>query len=456
MGMAKLEADWLAKLDALKETHEFDLKECAALAEVNKGIEIKELVRQHDEEMQILRNALTQEADKAAGEQGSAERVRLQLEADLRDERQGRKADSVSMVAQNLDEIKSLKTAHAFELDDIRKSHSSSSVALTARISQEHAAAVAALELQMAQLSAAHTTELETHLTAQARGAEEALKRMLADLDARLSAAHAEAKQTLEQEHAAAMAGIRRESDAQMEHMMVERNHMEQTLNMTLNSLATTEKALVDEKGELARRTHNFMLEKEQMLRDAETALRRERENSQRKLMEAMERAAADTRLLKDEFSEDRRRFDERLVEAQLELEAMDLRYRNRESRQDDLSRIAALEQELVDKDELVAKTREEMMYFKREMLNREESYNVKFNAKPNVGVMNVLQKPPPEQQGGVKSSKPTRVVQAQPGMGPGMPGLGGMVMGIGNSAAPPPGIPGSGSTKMPPPPRSK
>jgi hypothetical protein len=44
-----------------------------------------------------------------------------------------------------------------------------------------------------------------------------------------------------------------------------------------------------------------------------------------------------------------------------------------------------------VEKDELVAKTKDEMMYFKREMLNREDNYNSKFNAKPVVGVMQVI-----------------------------------------------------------------
>ena len=35
--------------------------------------------------------------------------------------------------------------------------------------------------------------------------------------------------------------------------------------------------------------------------------------------------------------------------------------------------------------------TPDEMAYFKRELINREENFNSKFNAKPNVGVMNVL-----------------------------------------------------------------
>ena len=44
----------------------------------------------------------------------------------------------------------------------------------------------------------------------------------------------------------------------------------------------------------------------------------------------------------------------------------------------------------MVAKDELVARTKEEMLYFKREMLNREDNYNQKFNRNPVVGVMQV------------------------------------------------------------------
>merc|ERR1711871_375807 len=73
------------------------------------------------------------------------------------------------------------------------------------------------------------------------------------------------------------------------------------------------------------------------------------------------------------------------------QLSELNEKYLNRESRPEDIERIRALEQEMIDKDHLVKKTKDEMMYFKREMLNREENYNAKFGAQPNVGVMNVL-----------------------------------------------------------------
>jgi predicted nuclease with TOPRIM domain len=104
-----------------------------------------------------------------------------------------------------------------------------------------------------------------------------------------------------------------------------------------------------------------------------------------------VERGAGDLRALKAEHAEIRGRYDEKLREASKLYKALDEKYRNRESRPEDVQRISELEREMVEKDELVAKTREEMLYFKREMLNREENYNQKFNRQPNVGVMQVL-----------------------------------------------------------------
>ena len=58
----------------------------------------------------------------------------------------------------------------------------------------------------------------------------------------------------------------------------------------------------------------------------------------------------------------------------------------------------------MVEKDDLVARTREEMIYFKRELLNREENFNSKFNRQPNVGVMQVIK---PREKNDSSSSEP-------------------------------------------------
>ena len=105
----------------------------------------------------------------------------------------------------------------------------------------------------------------------------------------------------------------------------------------------------------------------------------------------------------------------------------------------------------MVEKDELVARTKEEMIYFKRELLNREENFNSKFSRQPTVGVMQVI-KPKEEKEagkgvgfGGKTSIKPQYTVPSgggsrgsldlSAGTGTGMGiGIGGAGMGMGMS----------------------
>ena len=184
------------------------------------------------------------------------------------------------------------------------------------------------------------------------------------------------------------------------------------------------------------------------------------KEQSQKALLQQQERFEADMKLLKMEFAEDREKFEQNLQQQQMEYNILEEKYQNRESRPDDVARIQQLEYEMIEKDELVKTTRDEMMYLKRELMNREESYNTKFNSKPIVGVMSVIKDPASASQKGqstkggsskappgVKSNKPTNVVRPQPGMG--MGGIGGMGA-IGGAGAAPPGIPGGSKGPAP------
>ena len=91
------------------------------------------------------------------------------------------------------------------------------------------------------------------------------------------------------------------------------------------------------------------------------------------------------------------------------EIEGLEERYLARESREEDIARIQELEREMVEKDALVKKTKEEMVYFKRELLNREENFNKKFNSNVNVGVMNVIKPSKGGEKGGRGGGKGDR-----------------------------------------------
>ena len=148
-------------------------------------------------------------------------------------------------------------------------------------------------------------------------------------------------------------------------------------------------------------------MERDQILREHDQDIRAEREKGERLAIEITQKAANDIQTVKQEFRQAMHQQEERIKELEEDLDEMHLRYQNRESRQEDLRIIEELERQMVDKDRLVEKTKEEMLYFKREMLNREESYNTKFNAAPNVGVMNVL-KTKDKTKGGPGAKKTT------------------------------------------------
>ena len=59
--------------------------------------------------------------------------------------------------------------------------------------------------------------------------------------------------------------------------------------------------------------------------------------------------------------------------------------WKKREGRPEDMGKIEFLEHELEAMAKKESKTREEMLYFKRELLNREDNFNNKFSGGPNV-----------------------------------------------------------------------
>ena len=111
---------------------------------------------------------------------------------------------------------------------------------------------------------------------------------------------------------------------------------------------------------------------------------------------------------------------------------ALEERWRSRGSRPEDLDRINELEALVEEKDAIVQQTKAEMAFFKRELLNREENFNKRFGAAPNVGVMQVLKakdkfKAGKGSNGSIKRPPMGGAAQQQAGPGPGpvFPGLG-------------------------------
>ena len=90
------------------------------------------------------------------------------------------------------------------------------------------------------------------------------------------------------------------------------------------------------------------------------------------------------------------------------------------------------MQEEIVQKDNLLKKAAEDMKFYKLELINREHSYNQMFGTNPNVGVINPLGK---AVAGAGVAKQPSMAIAG--GKGAPMMGVGG-VGGMGISGATP------------------
>ncbi|XP_065071620.1 protein FAM184A-like [Rhopilema esculentum] len=99
-----------------------------------------------------------------------------------------------------------------------------------------------------------------------------------------------------------------------------------------------------------------------------------------------------ETQKLLAEFNRAKELLKDKVEAFQLLLEQAEDKYRNRESRPEDLHAIDLLRQSLAEREAECLKLVEEKRYFQLELLNRETNFNKIFNSMPNVGVINPLQ----------------------------------------------------------------
>ena len=297
-----------------------------------------------------------------------------------------------------------------------------------------------------------HTVALTASDTAARLSREETMK----EERTRASAEISDATKHLQKQHHDVVAALRNEHNSAVYCWENEREMMSHEIKILKESIKEAAGGLEEMKAGSAGREKLLMDMVETIRRENLVNMEDEKSRVERTLSLAAERASSSEADMKAAFKEECLKYESHLEISRSSLEALDIRWRNRESRPEDVRRIRLLESECASKDDLVAKTREEMIYFKREMLNREENFNQKFGRSPVVGVMQVVRpkdsgfgglstsdsgtkplKPSASTGGfgGVRSSKPTYSVGVG-GNNTGMEtGLGSS--GLGNGSAP-------------------
>jgi hypothetical protein len=435
--LAKLDEEWQSKLEAAQKDHEARLALEAEAAERRLQEQLEELRRAHLEEVSVLKGALKKEAADASQELVRVEMERLQLE-ELLNTTKGKYEDMLFELAQkHKQELQDAEDRRRKEVDRLQRELSASAESSQKAIVDEY-------ELKLADLKALMEKRLEDlagrHMLEQERLKDEATETLqvkLQDLESRLNIEKSNALAAAAARHSVELAKLQEERDQAISELNAKIKSLDQSLTGSKEEVRSLNQQMDAEKQERAMREAQMQSERDQLQRDCQTEIRREKERSQRALIEAGERAASEIKAIQQQFGAEKMQLEDALRRLEQNMAALMAKYNSRESRQEDLDMIEALRREMIEKDQLVAQTREEMLYFKREMLNREENYNKKFNSTPNVGVMNVIKtKEEKTAPGGKKPPAQFRPLNPPPGSGAMGLGAGGGVGGIATSSS--------------------
>ena len=99
----------------------------------------------------------------------------------------------------------------------------------------------------------------------------------------------------------------------------------------------------------------------------------------------------SETEALQVEFGKTQQLMEEKYRQLEARFGELQELYDGRPSRPEDMELIRQLQEDILQKDNLLKKAAEDMKFYKLELINREESYNKMFGANPNVGVLNPL-----------------------------------------------------------------
>lgn len=410
--LARIDASWKAKVAdiATESAAKIDAEKASAADRIAAADEI------HKREMGIFQKSFEDSRNaqvSALEEELAAERKRAAEAADIADRQHADNQAAMDALAKEREDcIAQLRADNTAMIKNLKED-------LRTQLNTKHEELTLAHARELAQLTSKHEAHIEEMTTLHSNRILEAKRAH----ESAMNAADRSRRDHIDQVNAAAAAEKAKALQDLRKNLMAERTGAIDDLTAKFE----TEKNEL--KGELAVMTNNFNEKsRECSARDCDLLQRSEELrlaciDRDEKLAEAALQEATKLSDLRQAHS---REFSKLSEEYQIEKEhlrssmqqeydmlendflALQERWETRESRPEDLDRIRQLEEQMIEKDKLVKKTMEEMVFFKRELLNREENFNKRFNNNVNVGVMQVIKpkKDGARNQGGKSSKK--------------------------------------------------
>ncbi|XP_077949144.1 protein FAM184A isoform X3 [Gasterosteus aculeatus] len=233
-------------------------------------------------------------------------------------------------------------------------------------------------------------------------------KAMLASLRSELNHIHASAIEHLRQNHQQESAVAKVELEKTLENNRIQerellgritelqeevsrrKNHIAQ-LDHQIHTLNENISTLTKELELKGKEVLKIRSEANQQIRAHEQELTKRHE---RELTEMSVVHSRETQNMLSDFNKAQEVLKDKISALQILLEGTEDKFRNRESRQEDLQVIAELKDMVSERESLVKKLVDDKKFYQLELVNRETNFNKVFNASPNVGVINPLIKP--------------------------------------------------------------
>ncbi|KAA0710964.1 Protein FAM184A [Triplophysa tibetana] len=246
-------------------------------------------------------------------------------------------------------------------------------------------------------------------------------KAMLASLRSELNHLHATAIEHLRQVHMKENKAAKRDLDDTIERckeheqdLFGRMSDLQQEVNCRKNRIADLDHEIHTLNETISTLTKELELKGKEVLRvrsEANIHIRAHEQDLSKRLEREIEELNAthnrETQIMLSDFNKAQELLKDKISALQILLEGTEDKFRNRESRPEDLQVIADLREMVCERESLVKKLVDDKKFYQLELVNREPGFNKVFNTNPNVGVINPLIKH--------KSRKPANNLASSP-----------------------------------------
>ncbi|XP_069707868.1 protein FAM184A [Phaenicophaeus curvirostris] len=330
-----------------------------------------------------------------------------QLQAQFSQERQRLTQEIQELEEEHQQRHKSLQEAHILAFQNMEETKEQEQKELEERLQQKHSEELHALKETHKQAMEGFKLEMEQELQTLRFELEDEGKAMLASLRSELNHQHAAAIDQLRHNHQQELVAAKMELERSIElgrrqekEFLCRISDLQDELRHRDHHIAELDKEILHLHENISALTKELEFKGKEVLRirsESNQQIRMHEQDLSKKHEKELDVLTADHIREKQSMLADFNKTQELLKEInsalQISLEEMEEKYKNRESRPEDLQLISELKDLIAERDQLIKKLIEDKKFYQLELVSRETNYNKVFNASPNVGVINPLVK---------------------------------------------------------------